>query len=139
MKINQQIAPSLFAALVLAALSSNAFGAWQEIEKFEDGMRIFVDQSTAHRTGDLAEVHHLVRWSEPQKEEELPPYLSTVVRVSYNCVSRLEKYAGSTSYAGPMGNGAEVTSDDDEDSARWYTISESSMEDKLWRIACDAK
>ena len=138
MKIHKKIASSLFAALVLAALSSNAFGAWQEIEKFEDGMQIFVDQSTAHRTGDLAEVHHLVRWSEPQLEPDSPPYRSTVVKTAYDCVAKRERYLASTSYAGTMGDGAKVIEDDDEAEA-WYSISEASMEDKLWKIACAAR
>jgi hypothetical protein len=120
---------------VLAALSNGVRAEWVEIEKFEDGMRVFVDKATARRTGDTAQVLHLVRWGEPQVEEGFPPYLSTVVRTAYDCTGKREKYLDSTSYAGSMGTGARVTSDENAEET-WYSISDSSMEEKLWKIAC---
>jgi hypothetical protein len=125
-------------ALVLTVLSGGVLAEWIEIQKFEDGMRVFVDKTTARRNGDTAQVLHLVRWAEPQVDEGLPPYLSTVVRTTYDCVAKREKYMASTSYAGPMGGGAKVIADEDE-AEIWYSISEASMEDKLWKIACAAK
>jgi len=124
--------------LVLAVLTSNALAEWVEIEKFEDGMRVFVDKATARRNRDTAQVLHLVRWAEPQVEPGYPNYLSTIVRTSYDCIGKREKYLASTSYAGPMGNGAKVIADEDEVEI-WYSISESSLEDKLWKIACGLK
>jgi len=124
--------------LVLTVLTSNALAEWVEIEKFEDGMRVFVDKATARRNGDTAQVLHLVRWAEPQVEPGYPNYLSTIVRTSYDCIGKREKYLASTSYAGPMGNGAKVIADEDEVEI-WYSISESSLEDKLWKIACGLK
>ena len=125
-------------ALVLAALSCSALAEWVEIEKFEDGMRVFVDKTTARRSGDTAQVLHLVRWGEPQVEPGHPNYLSTIVRTSYDCIGKREKYMASTSYTGPMGNGAKVIADEDE-VENWYSISESSLEDKLWKVACGVK
>ena len=127
---------SLLLALSLA--SGTAFAEWIEIQKFDDGMRVFVDRSSARRSGEQAQVTHLVRWSEPQLEPDSPPYRSTVVKTAYDCVAKRERYLASTSYAGAMGDGAKVIEDDDEAEA-WYSISESSMEDKLWKIACAAR
>ncbi len=125
--------------LLLTALSGSALAEWVEIEKFDDGMRVFVDRATAGRNGDTAQVLHLVHWGEPQEVEPgQPKYLSTIVRTAYDCVGKREKYQASTSYAGPMGNGAKVSSDEDE-VENWYSISESSLEDKLWKIACGTK
>ena len=121
--------------LALALLNGAALAEWVEIEKFEDGIRVFVDHTSLRRSGDTAQLEHLVRWSEPQRDEGLPPYLSTIVHTTYNCTSKGEKYLSSTSYAGAMGNGAKVVADDNEVQG-WYSISESSMEDKLWKIAC---
>jgi hypothetical protein len=50
----------------------------------------------------------------------------------------LERYLGSVSYAGPMGNGDVVISDEDE-ADKWYTISDGSMEEKLWSVACQSE
>ncbi len=125
-------------ALLLVVLNGAALAEWIEIEKFEDGMRVYVDKATARRTGDNGQVLHLVRWGEPQQDEGSPPYLSTIVRTTYDCIKKLEKYIDSSSYAGPMGNGAKVTEDNNEVKG-WYTISEASMEDKLWKIACGIK
>lgn len=124
--------------LMLALVSGTALAEWTEIQKFDDGMRVFVDQASAQRNGANAQVTHLVRWGEPQIDPGNPPYRSTIVHTTYDCVAKRERYQGSTSYAGTMGDGGKVTEDDDEAEA-WYSISESSMEDKLWKIACAAK
>jgi hypothetical protein len=124
--------------VALAAASAGAPAAWVEIHKFDDGMRVFVDRATARRSGATAQATHLVRWGEAQVDEGLPPYRSTIVRSAYDCAGKREKYLASTSYAGPMGDGAEVLADEDEADA-WYSISASSMEEKLWTLACAAK
>jgi hypothetical protein len=111
---------------------------WVEIERFDDGMRVFVDPATVHRNGATAQVLHLVRWGEPQLEPGYPPYLSTIVRTAYDCAGKGEKYLASTSYAGAMGNGARVVADDNAVEG-WYSISEASLEEKLWKIACAVK
>jgi len=124
--------------LLLTALCGAARAEWVEIQKFDDGMRAFVDKATARRNGDTAKLTHLVRWSEPQEEEGIYPYQSTVVRASYDCIGKHEKYLGSISYAEPMGTGSKVAVDDNE-AETWYSISEGSMEDKLWTIACGTR
>ena len=124
--------------LALSLLSGTALAEWTEIQKFDDGMRVFVDKASAQRSGETAQVTHLVRWGEPQLEPDSQPYRSTIVRTRYDCVAKRERYLASTSYAGTMGDGAKIIEDDDEAEA-WYSISEASMEDKLWKIACAAK
>ena len=124
--------------LALSLASGATLAEWTELQRFDDGMRVFVDRASARRNGERAQVTHLVRWGEPQVDPDTPPYRSTIVRTAYDCVAKREHYLGSTSYAGTMGDGAKVVEDDDEAEA-WYSISESSMEDKLWKIACAAK
>lgn len=125
-------------ALLLGVNSTMALAEWVEIERFEDGMRVFVDPATARRSGAAAQVLHLVRWGEPQVEPGHPPYRSTIVRAAYDCAGKGEKYLTSTSYAGTMGNGAQVVADDNA-VEEWYSISEASLEEKLWKIACGVK
>lgn len=122
-------------ALALAIVCGAAHAAWTEISRFDDGMRIYVDRSSVRRDGDTAEVMHLVRWAEAQQDEGLPAYHSTVVRTLYDCKGKRERYLESTSFAGPMGDGAAVVADENAVEG-WYSISEASMEDKLWSIAC---
>ncbi len=123
------------AALALAMLSAVAHAEWQEIARFEDNTRIYVDRKTVQRDGTIAQALHLVRWGEPQADPGLPPYLSTVVRTAYDCTGKKERYLASTSYAGNLGNGATVVADEDE-AEGWSSISEDSMEEKIWRVAC---
>ena len=52
-------------AAVLVAASQFAQAEWREIERFEDGMRVYVDQSSVRREGETALLSHLVRWAEP--------------------------------------------------------------------------
>ncbi len=112
-----------------------AYAEWIEIERFEDNTRAYVDSKTAQREGDIAQVKHLVRWGEPQIDPGQPPYLSTVVLTAYDCAGKREKYLGSTSYAGAMGNGSIVIADQDE-ADDWNSFSDGSMEEKLWKTAC---
>ena len=127
------------AALAACALLSHGTQAeWQEVYKFEDGMRIFVDQATARRSSDIAEMAHLVRWPEPQLADDNHIFRSTVVRASYDCAGKHERYLSSTSYSEAMGEGAKVLEDENEAQV-WYSISDSSMEDKLWTLACADK
>ena len=132
---------TLFALFPLSAgamLPLTAFADWNEISSFDDGMRVFVNTGTVERIDEIAVVSHLVRWGEPQKSDEEAVYLSTIVRTRYDCAQKLERYLGSVSYAGPMGNGDVVISDENE-ADKWYTISDGSMEEKLWSVACQSE
>lgn len=115
-----------------------ALAEWREIAQFDDGMRVYVDRQTARRDGDLAEVQHLVRWAEPQQEEGQAPYRSTVVRTLYDCVNKRERYLSSLSFSGAMGSGIKVAADG-QAVEHWYSISEASMEEALWKVACQAR
>ena len=81
---------------------------------------------------------HVERRGEAQKSDEDAVYRSTIVRTRYDCANKLERYLGSVSYAGPMGNGDVVVSDENE-ADKWYTISDGSMEEKLWSVACQSE
>ena len=125
----------LLIALLSAVVCNAANAEWTEIERFEDNTRIYVDRSTAKRDGDIGHVQHLVRWGEPQADPGQTPYLSTIVRTAYDCAGKREKYLASSSFAGTMGNGELAISDEDE-APNWASISDGSMEEKLWKIAC---
>ena len=120
---------------VLGGCFGTARAEWVEIERFEDGMRVYVDAATARREGDLGEVRHLVNWGEPQEEPGQAAYRSTIVQTRYDCLGKGEKYLSSVSYAEPMGKGIKVAADGREVEG-WYSISAGSMEEKLWEIAC---
>ena len=130
--------PRFWLATLFAMLPLTAFADWNEISSFDDGMRVFVNTGTVERIDEIAVVSHLVRWGEPQKSDEEAVYLSTIVRTRYDCANKLERYLGSASYAGPMGNGDVVISDENE-ADKWYTISDGSMEEKLWSVACQSE
>ena len=130
--------PRFWLATLFAMLPLTAFADWNEISSFDDGMRVFVNTGTVERIDEIAVVSHLVRWGEPQKSDEEAVYLSTIVRTRYDCANKLERYLGSVSYAGPMGNGDVVISDEDE-ADKWYTISDGSMEEELWSVACQSE
>ena len=123
-------------AMLLVSLAVRA--EWQEISRFDDGMRVYVDRASVRRDGDTGQVLHLVRWAEPQEEEGQPAYRSTVVRTVYDCANKRERYLSSLSFTGPMGDGIKVAADGQE-AERWYTISEASMEDALWKLACQVR
>ena len=130
--------PRFWLATLFAMLPLTAFADWNEISSFDDGMHVLVNAATVERIDEIAVVSHLVRWGEAQKSDEDAVYRSTIVRTRYDCANKLERYLGSVSYAGPMGNGDVVISDEDE-ADKWYTISDGSMEEKLWSVACQSE
>jgi hypothetical protein len=132
MRAMKEVHATMF-ALILA--SGPASAGWVEVERFEDGTRAYADAASARRDGATAELAHLVRWGEPQRDDGVPTYLSTRVLTAYDCVGKREKYLTSTSYAGAMGDGVKVAHDANE-AAGWDSISEDSLEDKLWHVAC---
>ena len=140
---SHRFALALVLAVGNAALGAAAHAEWSELESFDDGMLVFVDAASARRSAEtgqfaqFAQLAHLVRWPEPQRENGLPAYRSTIVVTAYDCLGKSERYLGSTSYAGVMGSGAKVFADNQE-ASNWYPISDSSMEEKLWKIACAA-
>ena len=121
--------------LLLSSFMPFARAEWREIERFEDGMRIYADRAGVQREGDVAHLSHLVRWGEPQEEPGQPAYLSTLVRMRYDCAGKREKYLSSLSFSGAMGDGIKVAADGHE-AERWDPVSSGSMEEKLWKIAC---
>lgn len=138
MKSTLHITARIGLALLAATVHAAARAEWHEIHRFDDGMLVFVNPQTAQRNGNLAEIDHLVRWPEPQEADDGTIYLSTIVHTRYDCAHKLERYLGSTSYAGPAANGDVVISDDDA-AERWDTISAASLEEKLWTQACAAR
>ena len=132
-QLTLSFSPLFFIALLTQPVQA---ASWVEIDHFDDGIRIFADQKNLRRTANVAHLAHLVRWSEPQIEPDLPPYWSTIVQVDYDCNAKKEKYVSSISYAGKMGDGAAIISDEDA-AGDWADISPDSMEEKLLKFACE--
>ena len=86
-------------ALALVLGCASALAEWTEIDRFEDGTRIYADRGNTQRNGDISQVLHLVRWGEAQADPGQAPYLSTLVRTAYDCANKHEKYLASTSFA----------------------------------------
>lgn len=127
------------AILLAAPLATSAEQV--EIARFEDNTRVYADARQSQRSSALALLTHLVRWGEAQQDGELPAYRSTRVFMEYDCAGKRERYLGSASYAGPAGDGALVTADgtaagEGAPATPWDSISEASMEEALWRLAC---
>lgn len=126
-----------FPFLLLAGVVWPAFAAWDEVDRFDDGIRIYADPGSIRRDGDEARLRHLVRWAEPQADPGVPPYRSTVVDSVYDCVAKRQRFLSSASYAGALGDGPRVDVDQREDEA-WDIVSAGSLEEKLWTLACRA-
>jgi hypothetical protein len=137
-KIPRMKKAKLGVCMLLCLECTAAYPQWSEIHRFEDGVRIYADRSSLRNQGGIPDLWHLVRWAEPQREDDLPPYLSTRVRTAYDCAEKGERFLESQSFSGAMGDGAEVLTDTREASA-WLSISEGSMEEKLWKLACSGR
>ena len=59
--------------LLLSSFMPFARAEWREIERFEDGMRIYADRAGVQREGDVAHLSHLVRWGSRRKSQGSRP------------------------------------------------------------------
>lgn len=121
-------------ALVTALLASTAQAQWSQLGRNEN-LRLFLDQTTIQRDGDIARMWQLYDYITAQWAGEQVIY-SVKNLVEYDCRGKRTRILGGSAYGDHMGQGKVVASEN-APNAEWSLIPPGGTAENMWSIACD--
>jgi hypothetical protein len=122
---------------VLPVLSSRpAYAEWVLIGSSagNGGYTVFIDPETIRRKGDLVKMWHLYDFQTTQTNASRP-FLSSKAQNQHDCAEERTRVLAYTWFSGNMGNGNVVFANSDE--LKWMPIAPGSIDEVLWKFACD--
>ena len=136
------ISPALFQkplrrlAFSLAAflLATSALAQWNLFGRTEN-LRIYLDQGSIRRQGDLAQMWQLYDYTSAQWVGTQQVVLSFKNLVEYDCSSLRARIVAGAAYTEQMGAGRLVTSEAKPD-AEWSALPPGGTGESTWKIAC---
>lgn len=101
-----------------------------------DGYTSYFDAATIHRDGDLATLAQLHDLKSPGTLLDRP-FRSQRAQLEYDCKDARVRMRAMALYAGPMGTGEMIESDDSV--GEWKAVAADSMNHEFLKIACGKK
>jgi len=127
----------IISMLMLLALSSDVIAEWVKVADVMLGKGAsYVDATTIRRSGDTAAMWSL---TDIATEEVIDgrPYLSQKSRYEYDCKDNHVRSTAISRYAGNMGMGNLIASDDHV--GKWISVAPYSLFEYSLKIACGKK
>ena len=136
--------------LLLLMVSTNVFAEWSRVNTAANGaITVYVDYETIKRKGNKAEMLSLLNFKTALKYNN-DRYLSVTSRVEYNCEEKTDLALDFSFYSGNMKTGDVVfsttikdvkdeTGETDEDETKSISISPGTINETLFKIACDKR
>jgi len=110
---------------------------WVEVVANDEvGMTVYVDPDTIHTEGNLVKVWTLFDYKTIQTIVG-GPWLSSKTQRQFDCVEERVRVLGFITFSGNMGSGEAVNSNSDEQ--QWRPIEAGSVDQALWKVACNKK
>jgi hypothetical protein len=134
---------SLWWALLLAALPLTLFGQefdvagnaeWVVLGRNEN-FRVYLDQRSVQRNGDLARVHQLTDFTAAQWVDGNTVIGSILALVEYDCVQPRLRTLAIRAHSEQMGRGRRIASEQNPD-AEWEDASPGGSAESAWRLVC---
>jgi hypothetical protein len=126
--------------LLLAAVSSSAMAAWDEISSSDDGLEThYVDRNSIQKKNLLVKMWSLADFKSTQRvEESISPmlYKSIAKQFEYDCKKNEYRMTAFNYYSDNFSKGDIVIGDSHVDKADWLQIAPHSLEEDLLKIAC---
>jgi surface-adhesin protein E len=123
--------------ITLLVLSSGPAGAeWVAIGSTDDGMTAYADPDTIRRKGEMVKMWSLFDFQIMQYVEGIPS-LSKKGHSEYDCAEERLRLLALEEYSGNLGKGKVVYSDAIEQP--WKPVVPRSVDQALWKLACDKK
>jgi hypothetical protein len=126
----------LFLITLLVLSSGPAYAEWVKIGTTDDGMTIYVDPDTIRQTGALVKMWYLYDYESTQTVAD-SSYLSTKAQDEFDCAGELHRTLAFTFFSGKMGSGQADYSNSEEH--KWEPVAPRSVDQAVWKIACDKK
>ena len=123
-------------AVLLAAVSSSAVAEWTPVTADNGIYAAYADRATLHREGSVASMRGMYDFPHGDFTPGGLPFSSTVVDREYDCGLHKVRLVGFADHFEHAGEGRVVSASSDP--RRWEDVVEDSLDEKYWRIACEA-
>lgn len=122
--------------LLLILLSANAYAQWQNIGQSETETAYVDTENIKHRELHRERMWALFDLKTPHNFGDLS-YLSMKIRREYSCSDKTSRVIALQAYSKNMSAGDLIYSNNKHD--EWTGIEPESVEEALWRYACETK
>jgi|SRR5688572_3041314 hypothetical protein len=113
-----------------------AFADWMSLGESDSGTTVHADPTTIRREGDLVKMWVLFDFKTVRTKEGVS-YSSAKAHMEYDCADQRYEGLAVMYYSSNMGNGNVL--DRTSGKGKWLRISPGSLDQSLWKLACDKK
>ncbi len=124
---------------ILTLMSTSAMAAWTKLENTtDDRVAVYVDiGKIRYKDMSMVKMRHLINYHQEEMTDSGRAYRSRKELVEYDCDKEHYRVLASSEYAGVMGGGKVVGFS--SYSRLWQPVEEDTLEEMLWKVACDKK
>ena len=120
----------------LLVSSGPAYADWMSLGTSDSGTTVYADLATLHREGDLVKMLVLFDFKTAQTKADVS-FLSAKAQMEYDCAEQRYEGLAVTYFSGNMGNGQLL--DRSSGKGKRLRVSPDSLDQALWKLACDKK
>jgi len=120
----------------LLVSSGPAYADWMSLGTSDSGTTVYADLATLRREGDLVKMLVLFDFKTTQTKADVS-FLSAKAQMEYDCAEQRYEGLAVTYFSGNMGNGQLV--DRSSGKGKRLRVSPDSLDQALWKLACDKK
>ena len=120
----------------LLVSSGPAYADWMSLGASDSGTTVYADLATLRREGDLVQMLVLFDFKTTQTKADVS-FLSAKAQMEYDCAEQRYEGLAVTYFSGNMGNGQLV--DRSSGKGKRLRVSPDSLDQALWKLACDKK
>jgi len=122
--------------LTLLVSSGPAYADWMSLGASDSGTTVYADLATLRREGDLVQMLVLFDFKTTQTKADVS-FLSAKAQMEYDCAEQRYEGLAVTYFSGNMGNGQLL--DRSSGKGKRLRVSPDSLDQALWKLACDKK
>jgi hypothetical protein len=120
----------------LLVSSGPAHADWMSLGASDSGTTVYADLATLRREGDLVKMLVLFDFKTTQTKADVS-FLSAKAQMKYDCAEQRYEGLAVTYFSGNMGNGQLL--DRSSGKGKRLRVSPDSLDQALWKLACDKK
>ena len=125
-----------FLITLLLLSSGPAYAEWMSLGASDSGTSVYADLATMRREGDLVKMLVLFDFKTKQTKADVS-FLSAKAQMEYDCAEQRFEGLAVTYFSGHMGNGNLL--DRSSGKGKWIRVSPDSLDQALWKLACNKK
>jgi hypothetical protein len=121
-------------AALLCGIGLEAHADWTVVGSPNEIYAAYADKDSLRRSGSVVTMHGLYDFRRQDFTPEGHGLYSTAVLREYDCGGRRVRLLSAIDFAGPMGQGAPVSTS--QRAGRWEDVVEGGIDEAYWKVAC---